>query len=117
MEVKLSGIQLPGSLRALSATLVPKVELQGMVWSTATVTRVCDERHNVSTGDLPDTPRFRTDVAGYVCAEFFASSVQRVCDAGATKLIALSASAVIVKLGFTPRFAPRTDPSHTYIFR
>ena len=41
--------------------------------------------------------------------------------AGCRKLgmnvIARSASAVIVKLGFTPRFALTTDPSQTYLFR
>lgn len=37
-------------------------------------------------------------------------------DAATTKLIARSASAVMVRLGFTPRLAATTEPSQTYMF-
>src|SRR5208283_2853295 len=45
-----------------------------------------------------------------------AESSQWLFSAAGIKLIARSASAVIVRLGLTPRFAATTDPSQTYIF-
>ena len=43
-------------------------------------------------------------------------SFQSVSAAGGIKLIARSASAVMVRLGLTPRLAATTDPSQMYIF-
>jgi hypothetical protein len=39
-----------------------------------------------------------------------------VAEAGGIKLIARSVIAVMVKLGFTPRFADTTEPSQIYMF-
>jgi len=47
---------------------------------------------------------------------FFAGYLQASSATGGIKLIARSASAVMVRLGFTPRLAPTTDPSQMYIF-
>src|SRR5208283_3435165 len=43
-------------------------------------------------------------------------SFQAFSAAGGMKLMARSVRAVIVRLGFTPRFAATTDPSQTYMF-
>jgi hypothetical protein len=43
-------------------------------------------------------------------------SSQAVSAAGGMKLMARSASAVMVRLGLTPRFAATTDPSQMYMF-
>lgn len=45
-----------------------------------------------------------------------ALSFQPVSVAGGIKLMARSVSAVIVRLGLTPRLADTTDPSQIYIF-
>src|SRR5208337_251281 len=45
-----------------------------------------------------------------------AASSQAVSAAGGMKLMARSVRAVMVRLGFTPKFAATTDPSQTYMF-
>jgi hypothetical protein len=51
-------------------------------------------------------------------AEFgrLGKSSHDISAAGGMKLIARSVSAVMVRLGFTPRLAETTDPSQMYIF-
>lgn len=76
-----------------------------------------------TTAQLPKTgrlgkqqyrPRGRQARRGLVAPP--AESFHRVSTAEGMKLIARSASAVMVRLGLTPRLAATTDPSQMYIF-
>lgn len=100
----------------------PKVELPEWAWSATTVTWGCDERHTVFSGRnttarasqaFPRLHRARERVAG----ELAATSFHCVSLAVGIRLIARSASAVIVRLGLTPRLLASTEPSQMYILQ
>ena len=98
-----------------------KVELREQGWSATAVTWYCDERHTFFTGrDTAGTRltnRYITHHETEVVAETAALSFHAVSLAEEIRLIALSARAVMVRLGFTPRFVDTTDPSQMYMLR
>ena len=109
-EVGLPRDQVSGVRRALSISLVPKVELL----SRKDVTNVTCFFTGEKLGKLNTLPICHAAERVVGATE---SSFQLVFPAGGTRLIARSASAVMVRLGLTPRFAARTDPSQMYMLR
>ena len=100
----------------------PKVELPEWDGSATTVTWRCDERHTVisvtnTAGALSRAFPPPHPATGPVPVEFAAASFHRVAFVGGIRLIARSASAVIVKLGLTPRLLAKTEPSQMYMLR
>ena len=101
----------------------PKVELPEWDGAATTVTWRCDERHTVFLGQKHyghGSPNAHTrchPTMACVAEELVAASFHRVSFAGRIRLIARSASAVIVRLGLTPRLLARTEPSQMYMLR
>ena len=81
-----------------------------MLARTIEVQSGADNSRTVSTLESPDGRQATREV------ESMERSFHPVSSAGGIKLIARSASAVMVRLGLTPRLAATTDPSQMYMF-
>jgi hypothetical protein len=101
----------------------PKVELLEWDGAATTVTWRCDEHHTVflrqkhyGHGSANAHARCHPTMAR-VAVGLAAASFHCVSFAEGIRLIARSASAVMVKLGLTPRLLAKTEPSQMYMLR